>query len=346
MAGLDNCPASLDGILSCPICFEDYGTEGDVVPRLLPCTHTLCENCMKELFLNNSLECPECRKRHTAESGLKGFPQNKYILSTIKRKSVPEKQQLRFEICEEHSRDLNLYCTESFCQNLICSLCLSLGHRGHDVVDLQQFKEEKCKALVRNITSLTEDLKINQVKIMGVRANIEKNMEACRIKIENSKRENIKELTKLLTETYDTLKQNVNEHSLEVQKKTQEDIHMIDTNLQLLDSIIQSTNPETSSHENILNDIEVVESIGQEIEENLSGVRSYEYTKYNKGHVTKELVEKLCGKLRMKKTTVSLSGITEGTQIPLLQSMKNLRLGENCSVDFKCTGKPKTAMVS
>ena len=304
---------------------------------------------MKELLLNNSLECPECRKRHKAESGFKSFPQNKYILSTIKRKSVIDNQQVRFEICEDHSRELNLYCTESFCQNPICSLCLSLDHRGHDVVDLQQLKEEKYKTLARNIISLTEDLKINKEKIMGVRADIQRNMEACRIKIENSKREKIKKLTELLTETYDTLKQNVNEQDLEIKKKTEEDIHMIDTNLQLLDSIIQSTNPETSSHENILNDMDTVESIGQEIEANLSGVRSYEYTEYNKRHVTKQLVENLCGKLRMKKATVSLSGITEatgGSQISLLESMKNIHFRENCSVDFKCTGKPETVLMS
>ena len=65
---------SLEGILNCPVCFEDYGINDDNdIPRLLPCSHTLCGKCTQELIQKNSLQCPECRKHHPAENGAEVF---------------------------------------------------------------------------------------------------------------------------------------------------------------------------------------------------------------------------------------------------------------------------------
>ena len=40
---------SLEYILTCQICLEDFEETGDHVPRILPCSHSLCEKCLKEL---------------------------------------------------------------------------------------------------------------------------------------------------------------------------------------------------------------------------------------------------------------------------------------------------------
>ena len=191
MAGISTGPSSLDGLSSCPICFEDYEVQGDFIPRLLPCTHTLCQKCLQELLVDKSLQCPECRKRHPADSGIRSFPQNKYILSTIKRQEAIEKEPT-FEVCEQHGRELILFCTEVFCQNAICSLCLSVYHRGHEVVDLQQLKEEKHKTLTTGITSLMEDLNINKEKMLALKAGFQKSGNACVTKIERNKAKTLK----------------------------------------------------------------------------------------------------------------------------------------------------------
>ena len=34
---------SEDDITNCPVCFEEYTEEGDHVPRILPCYHTICQ---------------------------------------------------------------------------------------------------------------------------------------------------------------------------------------------------------------------------------------------------------------------------------------------------------------
>ena len=80
---------SEDDITSCPVCFEEYTNEGDHVPRILPCYHTVCEHCIRGLLSDFSLDCPECRVTHHATHGIKIFPQNRYILTHIRTKATP-----------------------------------------------------------------------------------------------------------------------------------------------------------------------------------------------------------------------------------------------------------------
>ena len=65
---------SLDYILECPICNEDFTLEGSNVPRILPCNHSLCEMCIEGILRQNPercdlLQCPECKKKHPAPKG-------------------------------------------------------------------------------------------------------------------------------------------------------------------------------------------------------------------------------------------------------------------------------------
>lgn len=127
-------------IYSCSVCLEDFTNSGDNVPRLLPCTHTYCEKCIKDLLQQdggNTLKCPECRLLHPAPYELRSFPQNKYLLSSIKRRIRPEVAvaQNQLKQCPEHGKELTLYCKQ--CQNTICLVCLKTRHKGHDFVEIE-----------------------------------------------------------------------------------------------------------------------------------------------------------------------------------------------------------------
>ena len=106
---------SLDYLLSCQVCFEDFEENGNHVPRILPCSHTLCHECIGQMIRQNRIECPFCRKKHEAmEDYKKSFPQNKYILINIKRKCAKKQDEVSTTgTCEEHGKDLILFCKKT-----------------------------------------------------------------------------------------------------------------------------------------------------------------------------------------------------------------------------------------
>ena len=71
---------------TCPVCFELYKETGGHIPRLLPCSHTLCHSCTVTLTRNGRLECPQDRQVHHAKKGKLIFPQNQYILKQLEMK--------------------------------------------------------------------------------------------------------------------------------------------------------------------------------------------------------------------------------------------------------------------
>ena len=85
-----------EDLLSCGICLEEYQNSGCHVPRLLPCTHTLCEKCLIELLGQQGgakLTCPECRTHHVAPPKQRSFPQNKYLLTFIKSRDIAQSRK-------------------------------------------------------------------------------------------------------------------------------------------------------------------------------------------------------------------------------------------------------------
>ena len=46
------------------VCFEPYERVGGKCPKLLPCVHTFCVQCLTRLIKNGKMRCPECRSWH------------------------------------------------------------------------------------------------------------------------------------------------------------------------------------------------------------------------------------------------------------------------------------------
>ena len=55
----------------CPVCFDTYQNEGEQCPKLLPCSHTVCLNCLGQLARNGNshVRCPECRELNLFPQG-------------------------------------------------------------------------------------------------------------------------------------------------------------------------------------------------------------------------------------------------------------------------------------
>ncbi len=52
----------LDVLASCPVCMENYNREEHVPKLLRQCGHSVCEECVRQIANNGSLQCPTCRK--------------------------------------------------------------------------------------------------------------------------------------------------------------------------------------------------------------------------------------------------------------------------------------------
>jgi hypothetical protein len=79
----------------CAICLEHYGNY--TVPRLLPCGHTFCSFCLKELLESQDkfFPCPLCQTSiPIPESNKDGFPKNFALIDVLERISE-DNEELR-----------------------------------------------------------------------------------------------------------------------------------------------------------------------------------------------------------------------------------------------------------
>ena len=88
-----------EDLLTCGVCLEEYQNSGPHIPRLLPCTHTVCEWCLIQLLgRGETLKCPECKERHAAPNRERSFPQNRYLLTLIKLRDAESSESEEDEV--------------------------------------------------------------------------------------------------------------------------------------------------------------------------------------------------------------------------------------------------------
>ena len=68
-------------VAECSKCSTKYEKQGDKIPKLLPCWHSICLQCTKQLTQDSKLNCPECRAENTVP--VEGFPTNQYLIENL-----------------------------------------------------------------------------------------------------------------------------------------------------------------------------------------------------------------------------------------------------------------------
>ena len=64
----------------CCVCFESYQKKGPKCPKVLPCVHTFCAQCLTHLIHRGKIKCPECRSRLSlSEESVQNLPTNRKI---------------------------------------------------------------------------------------------------------------------------------------------------------------------------------------------------------------------------------------------------------------------------
>ena len=90
----------------CSICFEQTS-----LPKVLPCQHTFCLNCLTKTVdsIMKKIQCAVCRKVHNLpNNGVKGFPNNLTLMTLIDSMKISVgKKRKREEVVLDHMQRKN-----------------------------------------------------------------------------------------------------------------------------------------------------------------------------------------------------------------------------------------------
>ena len=284
-----------DDLTNCPVCFDEYTETGDHIPKILPCSHSLCEKCLEVLIRNNKIDCPECRVKHEATSRTRTFPQNKYIVTHLQKRQRSEldSHKLLFggqlDKCLQHNTEKSLYCKEDKCKKAVCPICFARHHRNHKSVDLETQRAE-CDPLFKEIEAFKENLVERREKMLSSRNKVEKRNADCIAAILNRKEQVLKDVN----EKFSALKKEAEDVTENTLKSINADISVMDEYCTALDSIKEGINMNTNESD-IARTSATVQGIIDEWED-LKDVEP-KLIAYNEGNITAENLEKVCGRL-------------------------------------------------
>ncbi|XP_037121176.1 E3 ubiquitin-protein ligase TRIM23 isoform X1 [Syngnathus acus] len=129
-------------VLECGVCEDVFSLQGDKVPRLLLCGHTVCHDCLTRLPLHGrAVRCPFDRQvTELGDSGVWGLKKNFALLELLERlqngatnqsgmaedalKGMSEQCVIRCD--EDESHTATMYCT--VCATHLCAECSQLTH--------------------------------------------------------------------------------------------------------------------------------------------------------------------------------------------------------------------------
>ncbi len=144
----------LEKEITCAICHEHYDE-----PKVLPCCHYFCKQCIHRLTLRTGTDkpfsCPECRQDITLPRG--GVDHFKTAFFINRMKGVHSKLERAHGKVEAKCEGCSGGKAEAFCRQctqFICAECVKQHHRmrvfaGHKTVTLDELKEGGAKELMK-----------------------------------------------------------------------------------------------------------------------------------------------------------------------------------------------------
>lgn len=124
-------------VLECRVCDDVFKLQGDKVPRLLLCGHTVCHDCLSRLSVHeHTILCPFDRQStELSDSGVWGLKKNFALLELLERLQMQQQplttsddnkvdETVRCDENEDHTA--NIYCT--VCQTNLCNDCSEATH--------------------------------------------------------------------------------------------------------------------------------------------------------------------------------------------------------------------------
>ncbi|XP_067425328.1 E3 ubiquitin-protein ligase TRIM23 isoform X4 [Emydura macquarii macquarii] len=128
-------------VLECGVCEDVFSLQGDKVPRLLLCGHTVCHDCLTRLPLHGrAVRCPFDRQvTELGDSGVWGLKKNFALLELLERlqngpagqcgtteEAVGQSGESIIRCDEDEAHVASVYCT--VCATHLCAECSQLTH--------------------------------------------------------------------------------------------------------------------------------------------------------------------------------------------------------------------------
>uniref|UniRef100_A0A8D0LCA7 Tripartite motif-containing protein 59 n=1 Tax=Sphenodon punctatus TaxID=8508 RepID=A0A8D0LCA7_SPHPU len=194
--------------LTCSICYSIFED-----PRVLPCSHTFCRNCLESVLQLSSnfsiwrplrlpLKCPNCRSIvEIPPSGTESLPINFALKAIIEK--YQQEDHPHVATCSEHYRQpLNVYCLLD--RKLVCGHCLTIGkHHGHPIDDLQSAYMKERETPGKLLEQLTDK---NWSDVCLLIEKLEEQKSQCENIVQEDKK-NVLQYFKKINDTLDHKKQ-------------------------------------------------------------------------------------------------------------------------------------------
>ena len=158
--GLDVVEKSLEDLekeVTCGICQEHFTD-----PKILPCLHYYCKQCILGLALKTSKDepfsCPECRKDITLPEGGVEELKSAFFINRLKSRYEKHKKvlskQVQCEICTNPEAIAEAFCRQ--CDKFACKNCvhqhsvMKAIFEGHEIVSIDQLQKVQAEELMPN----------------------------------------------------------------------------------------------------------------------------------------------------------------------------------------------------
>ncbi|CAG2237375.1 TRIM2_3 [Mytilus edulis] len=131
-ANLEECEKICVELLNCTQCETRYD-QSSHQPRILPCLHTICTDCLMKSFESNSIECTVCQKSVNIQDSFESLKDDFPIDFTIRDRIefVGTLNQNKSSICDfcDESKTATYRCKD--CENFICETCIKFHNKSN-----------------------------------------------------------------------------------------------------------------------------------------------------------------------------------------------------------------------
>ena len=160
--------------------------------------------------------------------------------------------------------------------------------------------------VMRRLDRAKEKIQQGKTRLLSLKERSESKFSICQTKLKFDREKTLRKITHIANELYNELENDISHEKKKVASNIDEDIGTLDENIDDVDEIRINIMSETKTDEDLDNMTEMVENIMEQIKSHLTKKNSYKHLEYNKGEITRELVQKFIGVLTKKDTYLPL----------------------------------------